>query len=76
MSVEFEEPPVVVGNAMASKKKFSFSALLIKTGLVKTEATAQLILLVVAVLLIITSGFLFFRSNSEPPAPTPAQTVL
>ena len=75
MSVEFDEPPAMV-SVRNQKQSSSFSRLVIKTGIVKTETGAQIVLLVLAVALLLGSAFFFIRLNTEAPAPTPAQVVL
>jgi hypothetical protein len=60
----------------SSSKHSSLSQLIIKTGIIKTETGAQIVLLIVSVMLLITASTLFMRANVEPPAPTPEQTAL
>lgn len=78
MAVEFNEPTATVSRRVAEARKSSWSltTLLMKTGLVKTEAGAQTILLVITALALIGAVFFFTSSTQGPPVPTPEQVVL
>ncbi len=74
MTVQFNEPSYE--SVRRPVKTSSFSSLVIKMGLAKTERGAQLALLIVAFALILIAGFLFMKTNTKPPAPTPEQVAL
>lgn len=74
MAVEFDEP--MGGTSRPPRRASFFARLVMQTGIVKTEAAAQTVLLIVAVILIALSGFFFVNGTKEPPAPTPEQVVL
>lgn len=76
MSVQFDEPAQTFSTHPKKRQTSSFSSIVIKTGLVKTETGAQIVLLIIAAALLAASFTLFIRANQEPPAPTPAQVVL
>ncbi len=78
MAVEFNEPTATVSPRVAEARKSSWSltTLLIKTGLVKTEAGAQTILLIISALALMGAVFFFSSGAKGPPAPTPEQVVL
>lgn len=75
MAVEFNEPASMVSARGASRPSF-FIRFMIRTGLVKTERGAEMLLLILAGLLLAFSAFLFLRHSTLPPAPTPEQVAL
>lgn len=75
MPVEFNEPIPQSSRPESARKMSGLSKLLIGTGLVKTEAGAQLVLFVIAVLAIAASAFLFVEASKGPPAPTLEQLI-
>lgn len=71
MAVTFNEPS---GAARRTKRPSFFSRIVINTGLAKTEAGAQAIMLIVAFLLAIAGYFMLQQGNQLPPPPDPEQT--
>lgn len=76
MSVEFNEPESTFTARPSNKRPSFFIGIIRKTGLVQTDTGAQYVLLAIAIALIGLSGVLFVRGNTEPPAPTAADTAL
>ena len=76
MSVEFNEPESSVSVRSSNKKPSFFIGIVRKTGLVETDAGAEIVLLIIATVLIALSAVLFVRGNTAPPAPTPADYAL
>lgn len=73
MSVEFDEqmklPPRVGQSAQAP----FLVRLVLKTGIVTTEASANIVLVGIAVLAIAGAVYMFASSNRPAPVPTPDQ---
>lgn len=76
MSVEFNEPESTTSVRPSNKKPSFFIGIIRKTGLVKTDAGAEMVLLLMAIVLIGLSAVLFVQGNTEPPAPTPADYAI
>ena len=53
-----------------------FSRTVMRTGIVKTQTGAQLVLLVLGVLLILLAFYFFKDATKTPPQPTPEQVAL
>ena len=75
MSVEFDEPELSTPARFAKKRLSPFIIIILKTGLVKTETGAQIVLLALAGILIVVSAILFMQSNAQPPVPTPEDSA-
>lgn len=70
MSVEFNEPASVMNTRAAAKPPSLLSRLLIKSGIVKTETGAQAVFVIIIILALAGTVFLFSKGALEPPAPT------
>jgi hypothetical protein len=75
MVVEFNEPGADARVARPAKVS-GLSKLIIGTGLVKSEQGAQIIFLVLALVCIVLSAYMYATSGKESPQPTPAQVAL
>lgn len=75
MSVQFNEPQSTV-SVRPAQRSSKLAQFVIKTGIVKTETGAQIVLLVVGIVLIVLSAFLFMKGNVKLLEPTPEQTAL
>lgn len=75
MPVEFDESVPEPSRAASAKKVSGLSELLIKAGIVKSETGAQMIYLLIAVLALAASAYLFASSTKGPPPPTLEQLV-
>lgn len=77
MSVEFNEPAITPSARASSMKKPSFLInTIIKTGIVKTEQGAQVVLMLIAAVLLILSYVMFTTANQPLPSPTPEQVAI
>lgn len=75
MGVEFNEPAATASSRPPVRQSF-FIRSIIKTGVVKTEQGAQVVLIILAVVLIGLAVYLFRHTNVAPPVPTADQIGL
>lgn len=73
MSVEFEGEAKLPPRMGTSAQAPLLVRLVLKTGIVTTEASANVVLVVIAVLAIAGAVYIFADSARPAPAPTPSQ---
>jgi len=69
MAVQFDEP-IPVRTRSLSKRTSLITSLFLKTGVVKTEAGARVLMLVTAIVALVVAGYLFMQGSVtvEPPS--------
>lgn len=70
MAVIFDENPIAPSRAVSAKRSSFLTKLIIKTGIVKTEAGAQIALLIIALVVVALWLYVGMASNVvvEPPS--------
>ncbi len=74
MTVEFDE--AVASVSRPTPRPSFITGLIMKTGLVKTPAAAQTVMLILTVILIVLAIALYRGASYEAPLPTAADTAL
>lgn len=76
MAVQFDEGPVLPSRPPSAKRLSLITGLLIKTGLVKSERGAKLLLLLVALIAIAVTAYLLTAGRVIVEPPTAAEIIV
>lgn len=76
MAVEFNEGPMLPVRPQGGKRRSFVSGLIIKSGIVKTERGAQVVIFALLIIVLGATLFLFRANQTATPEPPTADEVL